>query len=500
MKKTIKQICCVIVGVAATLCFFRPIVGKAAEETEKGTVYYFSSTEGDDTNSGLSPEEPFQNLAKAEELNLKAGDQLLFKRGDIWYGTVTLDLNGGSKENPIVISAYGDEEEERPSFRYYKGHVQEGVEAVAMVLRNTNGVEISDIMVGYANAGIRFEYDTLNNKYLRITNCHFHDIYGVTQFDYMPLISFSCGMYWRWVGEDSYDPEVDGFTVEEVYVDKCTAYDAGSLTGYTSGVKDFYMTECVAEYNGYYGTVVTATGGYIDRCVFKNNGTRSMPPGSCGIMISANDFTIKNSIIADQQRQGDDPDGCGIDFEWRNRNITVDNCLFEGNAGVGIMFFTSGNDGSLGENVGTNYDCVVKNCKFVNNNTNIGNIGGYEIFAVNAGCDGCVVEDNEYVIDYSTDCETVSFSLLNGENNCELENNVQVDAIAENYNPLIISDDSDVEAEEESNASEVNETDVQWPPYVLYLLGIGEGLVLVLVIVVIMLTIRRKRGAVNEEN
>lgn len=486
-----------IVSAAVVLCLLSPNVGEAANEGTEGTTYYFSSTDGDDTNDGLSPEKPFKSLKKAEELSLKAGDSLLLKRGDIWYGSVTLELDNGSKENPIVISAYGDESEERPSLRYYTGRVITGVTENVLIIRNANGVEISDIMVGYGNSGIRFEYDTLGNEYLRITNCHFHDIYGITQKDaLLDKMAFSSGMYWAYVGDDSYDG-TEKFTVSEVYVDRCTSYDGGSLTGYTSGVRNLYMTECVAEYNGYYGTVITCTGGYIDRCVFDNNGTRSMPVGSTGIMISAKDFTVKNSIISNQQRQGNDPDGCGIDFEWQNKNVTIDNCLFEGNAGVGLMFFTSGQSGALGENAGTNYDCVVKNCKFVNDNTNIGNMGGYEIYAVEAGCGNCVVKDNEYVIDDTTATETVSFDLIVGDNDCTLENNKLVDAIADDYDPLLVNDEKGTDGADVTGGAEKGS---QMPSYLHYLIGVAEGVVVVALVLAVLFVLKRKRGVANEED
>lgn len=500
MKRVTKQISRVIIGaVVMLLCLYPPITGEASVEETNGTVYYFSSTDGNDANDGLSPETPFQSLKKAEELSLKAGDALLLKRGDIWYGKVTLEVSKGSKEQPIVISAYGDEKAERPSLRYYTGYVREDVTENVLTLRNANGVEISDLMVGFANSGICFEYDTLNNQYLRITNCHFHDIYGVTQANgFFKTMPFSAGMYWRWAGEKSHaEIEAAGeYAVEDVYVEECTAYDAGSLTGYNEGVKNLHMSKCVAENNGCYGTVITARGGSMDRCVFNNNGTRPMPVGSTGIMISAVDFTITNSIISNQQRQGDDPDGCGIDFEWCSRNVTIDNCLFEGNAGVGIMFFTSGNNGNLGENPGTNYDCTVKNCKFVNNNRNIGNIGGYDIFAVNAGCGGCVVENNEYLMDDSTGCETIGFELLLGDNDCKMENNVQIDAVAEDYNPLDGNDDSDREAA--GNKEDRDKSVSGIPSHLQYLLGLAEGIVIVAVVCVILMIVKRKRRGANE--
>lgn len=446
MRTMIRRISSVILCAALVLCLCYPTEGKvSAAEEAKGTVYYFSSTDGNDANDGLSPETPFYSLKKAEELSLKGGDSLLLKRGDTWYGSVTLELNKGSKEEPIKISAYGDTEADKPDLRFYTGSVTEAATENVLIIRNANGVEISEISVGYGNSGIRFEYDTLNNRYVRITDCYFHDIYGVTQKNAFAEMAFSAAMYWVYAGKENYKLS-DQYPVSDVYIDKCIAYDAGSLTGYTSGVKNLYMTECQATYNGYYGTVITAMGGYIDKCVFDNNGSRSMLVGSAGIMISADNFTIKNSIISNQQRQDDDPDGCGIDFEWLNKNVTVDNCLISGNAGVGVMFFTSGIGGNLGTNRGTNYGCIIKNCKFSKNNTNKGNIGGYDIYAVNGACGDCAVKNNQYVPNRLADDWIlgipISYSYTEFSNisdvatiDCEVTDNEKVSAIASDYDP-----------------------------------------------------------------
>ncbi|WP_073002124.1 LamG-like jellyroll fold domain-containing protein [Mariniphaga anaerophila] len=71
------------------------------------TVYYVSSSTGDDSNSGTSEELPWKSLAKVNYFfRLEPGDQVLFKRGDEWSGT--LQVNGsGTQGSPIVFGAYG---------------------------------------------------------------------------------------------------------------------------------------------------------------------------------------------------------------------------------------------------------------------------------------------------------------------------------------------------------------------------------------------------------
>lgn len=65
-----------------------------------GTKYYFAN-DGDDANDGLSPEKPKKTLAAISALNLKSGDGVFFKRGDVFRGSI-------SAKNGVTYSAYGD--------------------------------------------------------------------------------------------------------------------------------------------------------------------------------------------------------------------------------------------------------------------------------------------------------------------------------------------------------------------------------------------------------
>jgi hypothetical protein len=63
---------------------------RAAEDTVKasGTTYYVSNT-GSDSNPGDSPSRAWASVEKVNRWNLRAGDAVLFHRGDIFRGTIT---------------------------------------------------------------------------------------------------------------------------------------------------------------------------------------------------------------------------------------------------------------------------------------------------------------------------------------------------------------------------------------------------------------------------
>jgi parallel beta-helix repeat protein len=90
-----------IVFVTLTL-FVRPLFA---------TNYYFSSTLGDDNRTSVQAQSqttPWKSLNKLNSffINLRAGDSVLLKRGDVFYGSIIVAASG-TVSQPIAISAYG---------------------------------------------------------------------------------------------------------------------------------------------------------------------------------------------------------------------------------------------------------------------------------------------------------------------------------------------------------------------------------------------------------
>lgn len=70
-----------------------------------GTKYYVSP-EGDDNNTGTSPDAPIKSIEKVNALQLKADDAVLFERGGLWRGHI-------QSRNGVTYSAYGKGEKPR---------------------------------------------------------------------------------------------------------------------------------------------------------------------------------------------------------------------------------------------------------------------------------------------------------------------------------------------------------------------------------------------------
>jgi hypothetical protein len=73
-------------------------------------VIYVSSSEGDDSNDGLSAASPVRSLSRGmSKLRNGQPDWLLFKRGDTFSGSFgRFEYSGQSADAPMVISAYGE--------------------------------------------------------------------------------------------------------------------------------------------------------------------------------------------------------------------------------------------------------------------------------------------------------------------------------------------------------------------------------------------------------
>lgn len=102
-----------IIGYRAPLRFFMcfSVLVLAAMGSASGVTYYVS-TSGADTQDGLTPETAWATMARVNRADLKPGDAVLFKRGDVWRGF--LQARSGDESAPLTYGAYG--EGEKPLF------------------------------------------------------------------------------------------------------------------------------------------------------------------------------------------------------------------------------------------------------------------------------------------------------------------------------------------------------------------------------------------------
>lgn len=67
---------------------------------------YYVAANGNDNNSGTSPSSPWKTINKVNSFTFKPGDQILFNRGDEFYGGIVVKQSGTAGA-PITYGAYG---------------------------------------------------------------------------------------------------------------------------------------------------------------------------------------------------------------------------------------------------------------------------------------------------------------------------------------------------------------------------------------------------------
>ncbi len=364
---------------------------KAAETATEtaavaGTTYYISQSEGDDSNDGLSEETPWKSFKHLPDLQLKGGDKVLLKCGDRWVGEY-FRLNsptGTSEDNMVLLSSYG--KGEKPKIALFEDKVEKYAGTPLMEVVNAEYFEVKGLDIGHCGVGLNFYYDgVVNKKCVKVTECHFHDMYGFNQVNRAGITKFPHATALA-VNGKAKRPGEERPALKGFYIDKCTTYDVGALYTYSSSENfaDFvlhgmYITDCEMINNGLYGVSLCGFRyGYMDNCRILDCGSRPAGHGSMAIMHTAKDFTVMNCEIAYQQRLDDNPDGGGIDFEWKCYDSEYINNYIHDNSGVGVMFYASGQPSTANpENRRIRFLYNV----FENNNRNVMRPGGAELIA-----------------------------------------------------------------------------------------------------------------------
>lgn len=150
--------------------------------SDEGTVYYVSSSLGNDQNDGLSEATPWKSFSHIEGMDLKPGDRVLLRRGDVWHERLTVRGNG-REDAWIFVGAYGDLSDPKPEISLDNGKDDIAVLATDISVGARNGfglnyIWIDNLHISHSFLGIYFRYDTsTDNKGIRVTNCAFSRIH-----------------------------------------------------------------------------------------------------------------------------------------------------------------------------------------------------------------------------------------------------------------------------------------------------------------------------------
>lgn len=163
--KVSKKLLSILLSVAVLLTSMSIAVFAAADNK----IYYIDSINGDDANSGLSEDQAVKTIAglKIEEA-ITAGTTFLFRNGGEYECSVYFDNISGTKENPVVISSYGDGEKAI----LYTNEVKE-----VFVFMDCSYITVSDVAITAPNGGgIWINTSTKTSEGITIDNVYFYDM------------------------------------------------------------------------------------------------------------------------------------------------------------------------------------------------------------------------------------------------------------------------------------------------------------------------------------
>lgn len=102
MKKTSK-----IISILLSFCILLSAMTILSFATSSKT-YYIDSINGNDSNSAMSPDDAVKTIYGLKLDVINPGDTFLFRNGGTYSDPIVISDWQGTKENPIVISSYGE--------------------------------------------------------------------------------------------------------------------------------------------------------------------------------------------------------------------------------------------------------------------------------------------------------------------------------------------------------------------------------------------------------
>ncbi len=131
---------------------FIPLVFFSVAHMASATTYYVDATGGSNTNNGTSEVTAWQTVSKAVGFALLPGDIVLFKKGETFNGTLTMNRSG-SAGNLITFGAYGTG----------ANPVINSGASYAVDIQNRSYLRFENLSIQGASTGQALVYGTISN-------------------------------------------------------------------------------------------------------------------------------------------------------------------------------------------------------------------------------------------------------------------------------------------------------------------------------------------------
>ncbi len=175
MKKLLKSTWCFIISIILVVSLFSTTYTFVAFAED--TIYYVDSVSGDDDNNGTSTETPWQSLTKVNAQTFEPGDQILFKCGCSWTGT--LEPSGsGDYGQYITFGKYST-----GNLPVINGNgAQAAIKLVNACFYIIENLKVTNSAVSQAKRNGILLYSPSGTYYVTIRNCEVTDVDGVSEW------------------------------------------------------------------------------------------------------------------------------------------------------------------------------------------------------------------------------------------------------------------------------------------------------------------------------
>ncbi|AQQ09938.1 Lambda-carrageenase precursor [Sedimentisphaera cyanobacteriorum] len=323
-----------------------------------GTEYYLDSENGDDSNSGLTPQSAWKTLSKASTQSFDMGDSVLFKSGQTFEGTFQI-TSSGTEKAPIKISSWG--EGEKPVIDS-KGFFA-GIEIIDSSFVEVSGIEItSDGGQAIDPRAEKERYGVYASasgseirKDIRLSDLYIHDIFAevpISAGGKNPTSNMGKGI--EVMAQGWGEPYFEGVLIENCEIERTGHYALGLHTRQTSDQSRYtrdveILNNTLTDIGGpgiqpgrcrdvlVRGNTVDASGAYVDpRMHGRGSG---IWPWSChNVLIEKNSFMHARGKA----------DSCGAHIDFNCSDVVVQ------------YNFSMDNEGGFIEILGNNYNCCYR--------------------------------------------------------------------------------------------------------------------------------------------
>lgn len=314
-----------IVALVASIYIYFPKLTPAASTS------YYVSPNGDDANTGLSPETAWKTINKVNNSIFQSGDKVLFEGGKEFSGSLYFDSEDtGTAQNPVTITSYGTG----------KSTINSGSESGAFIY-NSGGFSFSNLnFVGAGassntNDGLSFYMDLGNNQKLDTITLDNIDVsgYGKSGASLGSWNNLSGYKNIRVANSSFHDNKSAGFGT---YAQSYPAHENVFVTDskFFNNLGDPSSTKNTGS-----GIVLgSVSGGTVERSLAYNNGVNCFA-NECGVGIWAYDsnnitFQFNESY---SNKTSSNVDGDGFDFDQNVSNSVMQYNYSHDNDGAGFL-------------------------------------------------------------------------------------------------------------------------------------------------------------------